>query len=80
MLTPGRQNELIDCHKAEVRIAVLPIMDVKTRWNSTLELLELANRGWLQYPKHAEYRPLFTTQDDRTILKYVIEVLNPFRY
>jgi hypothetical protein len=30
-LTPGRRNEFIDCQKAKVGIAVLPIMDVKTR-------------------------------------------------
>jgi hypothetical protein len=36
-LTPGRRNEFIDSHKAKVRFAVLPIMDVKTWWNSTLE-------------------------------------------
>jgi hypothetical protein len=43
-LTPGRRNEFIDCQKAKVRIAVLLIMDVKTRWNSTLELLERTYR------------------------------------
>ena len=85
-LTPGRRNEFIDCQKAKVRIAVLPIMDVKTRWNSTLELLERAyrlrefTREWLKNPKYAEYRPLFTTQDEWTIVKYVMEVLRPFRY
>jgi hypothetical protein len=41
-LTPGRRNEFIVCEKANVRNAVLPIMDVKTRWNSSLELLERA--------------------------------------
>jgi len=41
-LTPGRRNEFLDCHKAKVRIAVLPIMDVRTHWNSTMELLERA--------------------------------------
>jgi hypothetical protein len=30
----------MDCQKAKVRIAVHQIMNVKTRWNSTLELLE----------------------------------------
>jgi len=85
-LAPGRRNEFIDCQKAKVRIAVLPIMDVKTRWNSTLELLERAYRlrevawEWLKYPKYSDYRPLFTTQDEWTIVKYVIEVLRPFRY
>jgi len=85
-LTPGRRNEFIHCEKAKVRIAVLPIMDVKTRWNSTLELLEHAYRlreftcEWLQNSKCSEYRPLFTTQDEWTIVKYVMEVLRPFRY
>jgi len=60
-LTPSRWNEFIDSQKAKVRIAVLPIMDVKTRWNSTLELPEGAyslrefTRGWLKNPKYAEY-------------------------
>ena len=69
MVTPGCRNEFIDCQKAKVRIAVLLIMDVKTRWNSTLELLERAyrlrefTREWLQNPKYSEHRPLFTTQD-----------------
>jgi hypothetical protein len=85
-LTPGRRNEFIDCQKAKVRIAVLPIMDVKTLCNSTLELPERIYRlrefthQWLQNPKYTEYRPLFTTQDEWTIVKYVMEVLRPFRY
>jgi hypothetical protein len=41
-LTRGQQNEYIDCQKAKVRIAVLPMMDVKTHLNSTLELLKRA--------------------------------------
>ena len=86
MLTPGRRNEFIHYQTAKVRIAVLPIMDVKTSWNSTLELLECAYRlreftqEWLQNPKYAEYRPLFTTQDEWTIVQYVMEALRPFRY
>jgi len=61
-------------------------MDVKTHWNSTLELVERAyrlrefTREWLQNPKYAQYRPLFTTQDESTIVKYVMKVLRPFRY
>jgi hypothetical protein len=85
-LTPGRRNEFIDCQKAQVRIAGLPIMDVKNGWDSSLELLERAyrlrefTREWLQNPKYTEYRPLFATQDEWTIVKYVMEVLRPFRY
>jgi len=61
-------------------------MDVKTNWNSTLELLERADclreftSEWLQNPKYAEYRPLFTTQDEWTIDKYVMEVWRSFQY
>ena len=86
MLTPGCWKEFIDCQKAKFRIAVLPIMDVKTRWNSTLVLLERAywlrefTLKWLQNPKYSDYQPLFTTQDEWTIVKYVMEVLRPFRY
>jgi len=83
-LTPGRRNEFIDCQKAKVRSAVFPIMDVKTCWNSILELLECAyrlqeiTREWLQKPKYNEYRLLFTTQDEWMIVKYGVEVLRPF--
>jgi len=41
-LTPGRQNEFLDCQKNKVRIPVLPIMELKTHLNSTLELLAWA--------------------------------------
>ena len=86
MLTPGRRNDFIDCQKAEVRIAVLPIIDVKTRCDSTLELLERAyrlqefTREWLMNPKYREYRSLYKTQEEWTIVKYVMEVLMPFQY
>jgi len=85
-LTPGRRNELIDCQNRPVCIAVLPIMDVKTQWNSTLELFERVYRlwefthEWLHNPESSNYRPLFTTQDEWTIVKYITEVLKRFRY
>ena len=40
--TSDRRNEIIDRQKGNICIVVLPIMDVKTCWNSTLELLEQA--------------------------------------
>ena len=55
-LTHGRRNEFIECQKAKVLTAVLRIIDVKTWWNSTLELLDEAccvwefTREWLQNP------------------------------
>jgi len=83
--TPGHRNEFIEGPKGKVRIVVLRIMDVKTRFNSTLALLECAHRlqeftgEWLQNPKYTDYQPLFTTPDEWTIVKYVIEVLRPFQ-
>jgi len=56
-LTPAHPNEFIDSHNANVRIAVLPITELNTRWNSILELLEQAYQSqdftlkWLQTPK-----------------------------
>jgi hypothetical protein len=85
-LIPGRRNGFIDCQKAKLRIAVLLIMNVKRGWNSTLEFIKCAYRlweltlEWLQNPKYAEYWQLFPTQDDWTIVKYVMEVFRPFRY
>ena len=61
-------------------------MHVRTHWNWTLGLLEGAyrlpefTRKWLKNPQSSDYRPLFTTPDEWTIVKYVIEVLRPFRY
>jgi len=85
-LTPGRRNKFIDCQKAKVRIAVLLIVDVKIGFNSALELLEHAyqlrefTREGLQNPEYSKYQPLFTTQNEWTIVKYVMEVFRPFRY
>jgi len=85
-LTTGHQNEFIDCHKAKVQIAVLPIVDVKTQWNLTVELLERAywlrefTSEWLNNPNYSENQPLFPTRHEWTIVKYVMEVLMTFRY
>jgi len=75
MLTPGHRNEFINCQKAKVRIAVLPIMDVKAGWNYTRKLLKRAywlrelTPEWLQNPKYSDYWPPYTTQNEWTIVK-----------
>ena len=77
-LTPGGRNEFIDCPETTVHIPVLSNMDVKTRWNLILEFLERAYQlceftgKWLKNPKYSDYRPIFTTQDECTIVKYVM--------
>ena len=84
--TPGHRNKFIDSQTAKVGIGVLLMMDVKTRWNLTLQLLEHADQlrefasEWLQNRKCSDYRPLFTSQDKCTIAKYVMEVLMPYQY
>jgi hypothetical protein len=86
MLTPGRRNECIESQKVKVLITVLPIMDVKIRWNSALELYEEDYQlweftcEWLKNPTFSNYPPLFTIQDEWTVIKYVMEVVRSFQY
>jgi len=76
----------IQCQTAEVWTAGLPIMGVKTRWNSTLQLLEWAYQlrefpnECLKNPKYGYCRTPYTTQDEWTIVEYFMEVLRPFQY
>jgi len=85
-LTPGRRNEFIHCQMALVRIALPPILDVNTWWNSTLYLLKRPHglreftREWLQNPNYTDYWPLVTTQDECTMVKCAMQVWGPFRY
>jgi len=85
-LTPRRENEFIDCQKAEVPIEVLPIVDVKPQWKSTLQMiarvyqLRELTRERLKNPQCSNYRPLFTTPVEWAIMKYVMEVWRPFRH
>ena len=84
-LTPGLRNEFSDCQKAKVCIMVLPIMDVKTRWTVTLELLVQAYRlreftcEWLKSQTYSDSLSLFTIQDTWTNVKYVMVVLWPIQ-
>jgi len=84
-LTSGRRNVFIDWQTANVHIAVLPPMDVKRHWYWTQELLEQASRLWestrvcLQYPYYSQYWQLFPTQDEWTVMHYIMEVLRPLR-
>ena len=86
MLTPGGRNEFIDRQNAKGSIAVLLIMDVKTQWNSILEILERAywlrelTGEWLKNPESTEYWPLCTMPDEWTMVRYVMDIQGQFRY
>jgi hypothetical protein len=81
-----RYDDYIELQKGKELIACTLTLDVKTRWNSTLEMLERAYRlrdytaHWLKNPKYEEFRPLFTTDEEWRVVEYVLEVLRPFRY
>ena len=85
-LTSVRRNEFIGYEKAKVRIAILPILEVKTGWNATLELLKHAfrlrefTREWPKSPKYINIRPLFAAQDEWTAVKSATEILQQFRF
>jgi len=80
------EKKFSDCQIDKVRIAVLPIMDVKTCRNRTLDMLGRASqlreftRESLRNPTYTDYQPRFTTHDEWTIVMYVMEVSRPFRY
>jgi len=86
MPTPGRRNVFNNSQNANVWIAILLIMDVKTCWNSALECLEWVSWlevftwQWLLGSKSRDCRSLFTTQDEWTIVKYIMVDLRSFRY
>jgi len=81
ILTPGCRNKFVHYRSAKFDIAVLPLMDVNTCLNSTLQTLQWCYRlreftqKWLQKPKYSDFRPLSTTGDAWTIVNYVMEVL-----
>lgn len=86
MLTPSHQNKYFECQCAKVSIAVLPILDVKTRSYSTPESLQPTDRlqeftcQQLKNSTCGDYRPVFTTQDQWTIVTYIMEVFRPLQY
>jgi len=61
-------------------------MDVKTRWNLTLQLLERAYQlreftwEWLMNPLISEYQPHSTTLDESITVNCIMEVFRPIWY
>jgi hypothetical protein len=83
---PASRNEFIVYPNGIVRIAVLPIMDDRTLLNKAWKLVERVYRlrefthGLLMNPLSSKYWSLFTTQNEWTTVKYVMEVFKPYQY
>jgi len=85
-LTPGHHNKGIGFQQFNDLLAVQPIIEVKTLWSLTMELLLQAYRleeftcNELQNPKYCDYWPLITTQNRCIFVQYLMEVLKPCPY
>jgi len=82
--SPQRRQHFIKIQNNRVKIPTTLLYDVKTRWNSTLNILERSVRlreftkDWLQ--TYAEFTPLWSTPEDWRQIEYILEVLQPIRF
>ena len=74
----------MDVQRGRVEQPVMLIYDIKTRWNSTLNMLERAlrlkdfTREWIKdYPS---YTPLWSTPSEWKQVEYILQVLEPIRF
>ena len=82
--SPQRRQHFIEIQNDRVEIPTTLLYDVKTRWNSMLNMLERSVRlrefikDWLQtYP---EFSPLWPTPEEWKQVEYILEVLQPIRF
>jgi len=81
--SPQRRQHLIEKNN-RVKIPTTLLYDVKTRWNSTLNMLQRSvwlrevTKNWLQ--TYAEFTPLWSTPEERSHIEYILEVLQQIRF
>jgi len=82
--SPQRRQHFIEIQNNRVKIPTTLLCDVKTRWNSSLNMLERSvwlqefAKDWLQ--TYAEFTPLWLTPEERRRIEYILEVLQPIRF
>jgi len=81
---PQRRQHFIEIQNNRVKIPTTLLYDVKTRWNSTLIMLERSVRlreftkEWLQ--TYAEFTPLWSTPEEWRQIEYILQVLQLIRF
>lgn len=85
MRSSGQHREyFLALQEGREDVAVLPILDVKTRWNSTHDMiarmyrLKMYQKPWLA--KFPELNYLCVTNDEWRAMEYVLSVMEPFKY
>ena len=82
--SPQWRQHFIEIQNNRVKIPTTLQYDVKTRWNSPLNMLERSLRlreftkDWLQ--TYAQFTPLWSTPEESRQIEYILEVLQPIRF
>jgi len=82
--SPQPRQHFIEIQNKRVKIPTTLLYNVKTRWNSTLNMLERSvwlqefTKDWLQ--TYAEFTPLWSTPEEWRQIEYILEVLQPIRF
>ena len=82
--SPQRRQYFIEIQNNRVKIPTTLLYDFKTRWNSTLNMLERSVRlreftkDWLE--TYAKFTPHWSTPEEWRQIEYILEVLQPIRF
>jgi len=82
--SPQRRQHFFEIQNNRVKIPTTLLYDVKTRWNSTRNMLEISVRlraftkDWLL--TYAKFTPLWSTPEEWRQIEYILKVLQPIRF
>jgi len=82
--SPKRRKHFIEIPNNRVNIPNTLLYDVKTQWNSTLNLFERSVRlqGFTKdlFQMYTEFTPLWSTLEERRQIEYILGVLQPIQF